>query len=165
LVVLPVFDSELRIDWLFQLPLVAALPEDSDLAKTALVCIEEVSHQPIIWFGKLISRSLYQHFINCCQRAGFTPDITHEVSTVMEMLDCIAAGFGIGFVKDTIPSHFRPQGIVFREFAVTEVALDIGIVYRDGDCAESVLALITILRQMAGRYCGKEVSPTKAVLG
>jgi DNA-binding transcriptional LysR family regulator len=149
LVVLPVAVGELRVERMFRSRLVAAVPENSALAKRAAVEPEEMAGQPIIWFGKLVNPQLYEHFVGCCQQAGFTPNVAYEVTTVTEMLDLVAAGAGIGFVQDHVPSHLRLEGIVFRELAAPKFALDIGAAYVDEDCSESVLVFLDVVRQLA----------------
>lgn len=158
LVVLPIAPTELRFDRVFQSSLVAAIPKDSDLAKSVVIGPEEMAGQPIIWFGRHINPQLYQYFLERCQHAGFTPNIAHEVTTVMEMLDLVATGMGISFVKDTIPSLFRPQGIVFRAIAVPGIALDIGVAYRDGNNRENLLTFFQALEQVSAIYRHDELS-------
>lgn len=148
LVVLPVAEGELRVERIFRCRLVAAIPESSDLAKKAVMGPEEMAGQPLIWFGERTNPQLYRHLLECCQQAGFMPNIAHEVTTVMEILDLVAAGMGIGFVKDSVPSHIRPEGIVFREIAAPEFAVDIGVAYVDEDCSEGLLAFLDVLKQL-----------------
>jgi DNA-binding transcriptional LysR family regulator len=165
LVVLPLAISELRTDCMFRSRLVAAIPEGSDLAKKAAIGADEMTGQSIIWFGRLTNPQLYQDFVGRCQQAGFTPNITHEVSTVMEMLDSVAAGMGIAFVKDTVPSRFRPQGIVFREIAAPEFVLEIGVAYRDEGCSESLLAFLQVLKQLSDSHHNGGLSTLNPISG
>lgn len=165
LVVLPVAPSELRTDRMFRSRLVAAVPDDSGLARNAVIGPEDIAGQPIIWFGKLTNPQLYQHFVDCCRQAGFTPNIAHEVSTVMEMLDSVAAGVGITFVEDKVASRFRPEGIVFRELAAPEFVLEIGVAYRDEDCSGSLLALLEVLRQLSDCHRSDGASAVKPISG
>jgi DNA-binding transcriptional LysR family regulator len=158
LVVLPIAPGELRFDRVFQSSLVAAIPKDWDLAKREVIGPEEMAGQPIIWFGRHINPQLYQYLLERCQHAGFIPNIAHEVTTVMEMLDSVAAGVGISFVKDTIPSLFRPQGIVFREIAAPGLALDIGVAYRDGNNRENLITFFQALKQLSASYRHDELS-------
>lgn len=156
LVALPVATNDVHTDRLFRSRLVAAIPEDSELAASVAVGPKELAGQPIIWFERFINPPLYQYFVDCCQQAGFAPNIVYEVSTAMEILDSVAAGMGISFVKDTVPSRFRPQGVAFRELAVPELALDIGVAYRVEDRTENLLTLLQVLKQLSDRYrnCG-----------
>ena len=163
LVVLPVAPTELHIDQLFQSRLVAAVPEDSPLAKNAVIGPAEIVEQPLVWFGKHVNPQLYQDFLQRCREAGFTPNIVHEATTVMEILDSVAAGIGISFVEDTVASRFCPRGIVFREIAVPSFVLHIGIAYRDGNCSASLLTFLRVLKELSGSYHNEERSAINLV--
>lgn len=117
LVVLPIASNELRVDTVFRYRLIAAIPEASDLAERSILHPADIAGKPIIWFGRPTNSHLYQHFVDLCREAGFIPNIAHEVSTVIEMLDAVSAGAGIGFVKDSIQTRLHPEGIAFRELA------------------------------------------------
>lgn len=162
LVALPIAPSELRTDTVFRDRLVVAAPEYSDLATRAVLGPEDIAGQPIIWFGKLTNPYLHQHFVESCQQAGFTPNITHEVSTIMEMLDLVSAGAGIGFAKESIRTRFHPEGIMFRDLAAPELSIEIGVAYLWEDCSESLLALLHVLTQLSSRnYGDKQRSAVK----
>jgi DNA-binding transcriptional LysR family regulator len=154
LVVLPIVPSELRTESVFRYRLVAAVPADSDLATRGVLGPDNIAEQPIIWFGRSTNPHLYQHFVECCQQAGFTPNIAHEVSTVMEMLDAVSAGLGISFVKEAVRTRLHPDGIAFRELAAPDLSIEIGVVYRSEDSSPHLLALRQALTQLSNcGYC------------
>jgi len=160
-VVLPIVSSVLRTAPLFRDRLVAAVPEGSALAAYQVLNAEHIAEEPVVWFGRLINSNLYQRFIESCRYAGFTPRVVREVSTVLEMLETVAAGAGVGFVKDTVPSRFRPEGIVFRELAAPGLSLEIGVVYRDEDCSEGLIALLQVLKHLSTSHHGDGPSAVK----
>ncbi len=157
-VVLPIASGELRIDSVFRDRLVAAVPEGSELAKQAILGVQEIAAQPVIWFARLANPHLHQYFVTTCQEAGFTPKIVHEVSTVTEMLDLVSVHVGIGFARGSIQTRLHPEGIVFRELAAPELLLEIGLAYRDEDLSDSFLAFLGVLRQLSTHYRGDESS-------
>jgi DNA-binding transcriptional LysR family regulator len=162
LVVLPIAARGLQTDSLIRQPLVAAVPEHSALAQCPVLYPEDIAQQPFVWFGKLTNPHLYKHFMECCASMGFTPKVIHEVSTVMEILDLVAGGVGISFVQRTVQSRFHPEGIAFREFAVPELALEIGVTYRDGDRSEGLLTLLRTLKQLRPDQCCNAQSPVES---
>jgi DNA-binding transcriptional LysR family regulator len=162
LVVLPVASSDLMIEPMLRSRLVVAVSERSTLARRAIVEPEDLLEQPIVWFGKLINPRLHEHFLECCCRAGFTPNIAQEVSTVMEILDAVAAGVGVGFVEDSVPSRFRPEGVVFREVNTSVLSLEIGIAYRSDNRSENLLVLLEVLRRLSSCRPDNEASTVHA---
>ena len=162
LVVLPIGSSELRADSVFRHRLIAAVPEHSDLAEQPILHPEDIAKQPIIWFGRLTNSYLYQHFVESCQRAGFTPNIVHEVSTVIEMLDAVSAGVGIGFVKDSVHTRLHPEGIVFREITAPGLSIEIAMAYRDEGRSTSLNALLRVLKQLSAVDYGDGPSTIKS---
>jgi DNA-binding transcriptional LysR family regulator len=149
LVVLPIGTTELRTDSVFRDRLVAAIPERSNMTTRTVLCPEDIAEQPVIWFGKLTNPHLYRYFVDSCRRAGFTPNIVQGVSTIMEMLDLVSAGAGIGFTKDSVRTRLHPEGIAFRELAAPGLSIEIGVAYRDEDCSESLLALLQVLARLS----------------
>jgi len=165
LVVLPIAPGELRTSSVFRERLMAAVPAKLNVAMHATVGPEDIAAQPIIWFGKLTNPILYQHFVESCQRAGFTPNITQEVSTVMEMLDLVSVGAGIGFAKESMKTRLHLEGIVFRELAPPELSVEIGIAYRDGDSSTSLRVLRHVLSQLSTHHQDDGRSAVKPRLG
>jgi DNA-binding transcriptional LysR family regulator len=161
LVVLPTASSELRIDRVFRDQLVVAVPENSDLATRAMLHSKDIADQPIIWFGQLTNPQLYRHFVESCQHAGFTPNIVCEVSTVLEMLDWVATGVGIGFVRDSVRTRLRPNGVAFRELVAPELCIEIGIAYRNDDCSERLLTLLRVLSRLSTYGRSNGASPVE----
>ncbi|MCZ2075489.1 MAG: LysR family transcriptional regulator, partial [Bryobacterales bacterium] len=102
LVVLPLASEELRIESIFRNRLVAAVPENSALAKQTPIHPHQLAGERLIWFGKTTNPYLYNHLREWCQQAAFMPNIAYEVSTVGEILDLVAAGFGVSFVKASL---------------------------------------------------------------
>ena len=162
LVILPIVAEELRTESVFRDRLVAAVPADSHLATLEVLCPDDIAEQPIVWFGESTNPHLYQHFVECCQQAGFTPNIAHGVSTVMEMLDAVSAGLGISFVKDSVRTRLHPQGIAFRELVAPELSIEIGLAYRNEDCSPHLLALLQVLTQLSNCGYGNGHSAVKA---
>jgi DNA-binding transcriptional LysR family regulator len=145
LVVLPIEQGDLQITELFSDPLIAAIPEGSALATAPMPSIEDFAKQPIVWFSNCTNPHLHRHFVTMCQEAGFTPHITQEVSTVIEMLDLVSAGIGIGFVKSSLPRRLHPEGIAFRSIDPLSLSLDIGIAYSGDSLTDGLRSLLAIL--------------------
>jgi DNA-binding transcriptional LysR family regulator len=155
-VVLPIAPGTLRTALVFRDRLVAAVPDKSKLAAHAVLSASQFSGQPVVWFGRLANPHLYQHLVESCRQAGFTPSIIHEVSTITEMLEVVARGDAVGFVKGSVQSQFRPQGVTFREVVRPELTLDIGFAYDDKHHGEKIGTFVDLLQQLRadGSACG-----------
>jgi DNA-binding transcriptional LysR family regulator len=82
--------------------LVVALAENRPLASRSEIDRQDLANEAIIWIARSLHPTLYEYFLESCQRLGFVPCIVHEISTISELFDLVGAGAGIGFLKRSI---------------------------------------------------------------
>jgi DNA-binding transcriptional LysR family regulator len=126
--------------------LVLALHDSHPLALRSEIDRQDLTNEPIIWIARSLHPALYQYFLESCQRLSYVPRIVHEINTVSELLDLVAAGAGIGFVKRSITERVREPGVVFRELSGPKLFIDTGVAYRADNRSEALRALIQLLR-------------------
>ena len=122
--------------------LVLALPETHPLAKLSKVDRQDFANEPIIWIAKTLHPALHEYLLETCQRLGYLPRIAHEVNTVSELFDLVAAGIGIGFVKRSTAEQAFARGVVFRELTGLKLFIDTGVAYRSDNRSEALQALL-----------------------
>jgi DNA-binding transcriptional LysR family regulator len=126
---------------------VIALAENHPLATRSEIGRQDLTNEPIIWIARSIHPTLYEYVFESCQRLSYAPRIVHEINTVSELLDLVAAGAGIGFVKRSITERVRESGVVFRELSGSKLFIDTGVAYRADNQSEALRALIQLLRE------------------
>lgn len=149
LVVLPLESEELRIASIFRDRLIAAVPADSALATQASIHPHQLASERLIWFGKATNPYLDDHLRKWCRRAAFIPNFAYEITTAEEVLDLVASGFGVSFVKASLQNCLHRQGVVFRELTPPDLFLDIGVAYRHHDPSRALQILLRVLSELS----------------
>jgi DNA-binding transcriptional LysR family regulator len=129
--------------------LLAALPENHPLASHSEIDRQDFANEPIIWMARTLHPALHQYFVESCQRLGYVPHIVHEINTVSELLDLVAVGAGIGFVKMSIIERVREPGVVFRPLSGPKLFIETGVAYRSDSRSEALHSLLQLLREQS----------------
>jgi DNA-binding transcriptional LysR family regulator len=127
--------------------LVIALPEYHPLAVRSEIDRQDLSNEAIIGFANSLNPALQRHFLESYQRLGHLPRVVHEINTLSELLDLVAAGAGIGFVKMSIIERVREPGVAFRPLSGPKLFIDTGVAYRSDNRSEALQILIQLLRE------------------
>jgi DNA-binding transcriptional LysR family regulator len=151
IIILPAPGSELHVQCFLRDHLVAAVPENSSFARTAVLAPEDLNGEPTVWFGRATNPHLYADFSLRCQQVGFMPRIVHEVCTVTEILDCVAAGYGIGFVPASVETRLSEKGVVFREIS-SPLLVCIGVAFRNDNRSDTLHLFLRALHPLSN--CG-----------
>lgn len=129
--------------------LVVALRENHPLAANSAIDWQNLANEPTIWIAKAFHPALHQYFLESCQRFGYWPRIVHEINTVSELLDLVAAEEGIGFVKKSCTERIRELGVVFRELSGPKLFFDTGVAYRRDNRSEALRVLVQLLLEQS----------------
>lgn len=81
--------------------LVAAVPSKHHLADCGILRRDDFLVEPVIWLAQTLHPALYQHFLDSLRTSGQTPRVGHEVNSIPEMLDLVAAR-SRNWVRETI---------------------------------------------------------------
>jgi DNA-binding transcriptional LysR family regulator len=146
---LPVSGEGLTAHSLWQEELVLTLPETHPLAKRPKIDRQNLANEPIVWIARALHPALHEHLLESCQRLGYVPRIAHEVNTLSEIFDLVAAGIGIGFVKKSTAEQAFGRGVVFREVTGLKLFIDTGVVYRSDNRSEALQSLLQLLREQS----------------
>jgi len=146
---LPVNAEGLTTHCVWREEVILAVPENHTLAKRSDIDRKNLTNEPIIWIAKTLNLVLHEYLLESCQRSGYMPRIAHEVNTVSELLDLVASGAGIGFVKRCIGERGRKSGVVFRELEKPRLFIETGIAYRADNESKALRVLIQLLREQS----------------
>ncbi len=146
---LPVNEEGLTAHPLWREELVLALPETHPLAKRPKIDRQDLVNEPIVWIARTLHPTLHEYLLESCQQLGYVPRIAHEVNTISELLDLVAAGIGVGFVKRSTAEQALARGVVFREPSELKLFIDTGLTYRLDNRSEALQSLLQLLREQS----------------
>jgi DNA-binding transcriptional LysR family regulator len=90
--------------------LIAALPDDFELAADGRVSIAELAAHPLITYPEYQVPLMRAGIAQAYRDAGFDLRIGIEVNRSITVLSCVVAGFGIGLIPDSV-SSIRYDGV------------------------------------------------------
>jgi DNA-binding transcriptional LysR family regulator len=146
---LPAYGEGLETQGVWHDDLLAALPEHHPLGSHSEIDRQDLADEPIIWIARALHPALHQSFLESFQRLGYVPRIVHEINTVSELLDLVAAGAGIGFVKLSTVERVREPGVVFRPVTGRKLSIETGVAYRSNNRSEALRSLLQLLREQS----------------
>ena len=134
---LPVDDVALSAARLYEEPMLVVLRKDHRLARKRRVHVSELGDDPVIWVPPKVLPSFYSHFLEWCRKQGYAPNVKQYVTSISEILDFVAEGVGVGFVKASA-SKLRPDILAFCLVGNPTYLVRTGIIYRT-DCRSQIL--------------------------
>jgi DNA-binding transcriptional LysR family regulator len=123
---MPVANPELISIPLFREHLVLAAPPTVPYrAKEGLGAFR---NQPFIVLPRAVSETFYDHALDLCRGAGFTPQVVQEASEMFTILNLVRAGMGVSLVPSSAV-RLRVPGVRFHELQLREAVWRIGIAW------------------------------------
>ncbi len=80
---------------------VLAVPAGHRLANYATVSIDELQGEPMIFYPRHLMPHLFDNFIGCFNRAGFSPNIVQESNSEQSTIALVSAGLGCSMVPES----------------------------------------------------------------
>jgi DNA-binding transcriptional LysR family regulator len=147
---LPIDEAGLIVEPIQREPLVAALPEHHTLARRARVRVSDLKNDSLILFPRRIAPGYHDLLVAACQRAGFTPVVSHETESIQTNIGLIAAGLGVSLLPQSI-RNLRRKGVVYRPLAPPVPYVEMAIAYARDDTSAVLQSFLRIVREGAGR--------------
>ena len=97
-------------------PFIACLPASHRLAKQARISVAHLANERLILFSEAVSPDYFGVIRSMCQRAGFDPELRHEVRHWLSVLSLVAAGQGVSLVPACL-ERAGMQGLAFKPIA------------------------------------------------
>lgn len=113
-------------------PFCLAAPTPARPARRSPVDLRTLAEQDFIAFTRHRGPAYFDQSIHLCARAGFSPRIRYEASTVHGVLDLVAAGLGHALVPQSAVLLGR-TGIVFRRIQRPAQDQVLALLRRKGD--------------------------------
>jgi DNA-binding transcriptional LysR family regulator len=150
---LPAGDAALSAVCLSQEPMLVVFPKGHRLARKRRVHISELGADPVIWIPRHSQPALYDHFLEWCRNQGYFPNVVQHATSFTEILDFVAEGIGIGFVKSSV-ARLGSDLLAFCPIGNPPYLVQTGIIYRT-DCRSR------LLRDLVGCLTARFPAPTQ----
>lgn len=108
--------------------LYVAVPDAHRLAQRRAIQAAQLGDDPVIWMFGSQDSLVSKHLISLFQRAAYLPKIAREAQSASEALGLVREGFGVALVKKS-ELRLKPDGIVLRPLAESELVVETGLVY------------------------------------
>lgn len=144
---LPSRADGLTVEHLCDDPMVACIPSSHPAAKRRKVSILDLESDKLFWFNRKLNPAYYDHCQGVFDRLGFSPARIPEPTDHHVLLGLIAEGQGIALVPKSLHSITR-RGVVFKQIEEgDQLCIRVGVAYKPDTASESVLALISMLKE------------------
>ena len=143
--------SDLSFTKLLRDPLVVAMRDDSPLAQGAILTIDDLRDQPLIFYPAKSGVGLYEHVVRLCARHGFAPRVVQEAQEPATIVGLAATGLGIAVVPSEMQCIAVPN-LVFRPLADEEAMTDLLLAVRAGEGSQ-IIARFRHIAQAALAAC------------
>ncbi len=97
---------------LFELPLVAVIPETHPLVGRQEVSLKELAKDEFIGFSEDRFPGRHQSIVNACWASGFKPDIHYKANSLDEVLAMVGSGAGVCLLPTDVAGMPHP-GVSF----------------------------------------------------
>ena len=148
IVILPVTATGLTVQTLRREHLLLALPENHALAGSETIDFKALAGEPFISMAGSLEPALHDYLRRIGKENGFVPKVVHEVTSISEALELVAAKIGTALVRASSAARLHAHGVVFRECAEPELFVEVGLAYRTQDPPPAVEKLINLLRRV-----------------
>ncbi len=139
-------EPKLVLETLFDEEMVVALPEGHVLAGAGTLKLEWLANEDFVLFSRTIGSGLYDEIISACQRAKFSPRISHEVLHVSSIANLVAAGLGVSVVPASM-QQVHAAGVVYRPIMGDAPKASMTLACRKDDPSMAVQNMVRLARQ------------------
>ncbi|MQA82828.1 MAG: LysR family transcriptional regulator [Streptosporangiales bacterium] len=143
----PVTAEGLVVEMVREEPLVVLMPTQHPLAGARSISLETLADEPFISYPSNPPSSVYGVVIDACRRAGFVPNVRHELAETASMVAMVAAGMGIALVPESV-RQLRINGATYRRLSTPQVSVQLALAYREGEVSPVVRRYLETARSV-----------------
>lgn len=114
--------------------LVAAVPRGMPYRKG----LSSLRNEPFVVISRSVSTSFFDHLVQTCRAAGFSPRIVQEVNELFTVLNLVQAGVGVSLVPRST-RLMRVPHVRLLDTGVAEAKWKIGLAWRKRDQSDSLV--------------------------
>jgi DNA-binding transcriptional LysR family regulator len=123
---LPLRSSEVRIDTVYEEPLVVAIPAQHPLANETAISPQQLAERPLIFFPQQLMPELYAQLLTLFQRNNSLPRVSQHAVNLHTIIELVASELGLAIVPASAAWLNRP-GIVYRKLQARGATTTLGI--------------------------------------
>lgn len=128
--------------------LVAAVPRGMSYRKG----LSSLRNESFVVISRSVSASFFDHLVQTCRAAGFSPRIVQEVNELFTVLNLVQAGVGVSLVPRST-SLMRVPHVRLLDTGVAEAKWKIGLAWRKRDQSDSLVrSFISLARRPRSAY-------------
>src|ERR1700678_3204706 len=131
---LPVESAELVTVPVLEEVLVAAVPRGMSYRKG----LSGLRNEPFVVISRSVSASFFDHLVETCRAAGFSPRIVQEVNELFTVLNLVQAGVGVSLVPRSA-RLMRVPDVRLLDTNLAEARWRIGIAWRKVDQSDPLV--------------------------
>jgi len=131
---LPVESAELVTVPVLEEMLVAAIPRGMSYRKR----LSDLRNEPFVVISRSGSVSFFDHLVQTCRAAGFSPRIVQEVNELLTVLFLVQAGAGVSLVPSSA-SRMRVPNVRLLDTHLAEAKWRIGLTWRKRDQSDPLV--------------------------
>jgi len=131
---LPVESGELVTVPVLEEMLVAAIPRGMSYRKGLF----DLRNEPFVVISRSSSVSFFDHLVQTCRAAGFSPRIVQEVNELLTVLFLVQAGAGVSLVPSSA-SRMRVPNVRLLDTHLAEAKWRIGLTWRKRDQSDPLV--------------------------
>jgi len=135
--------TQLAFTQLAEEPLVVALPLGHALARRKRLAPKDLTQERFILYSRKSGYGLSADIMAACRQHGLNPLIGQRAPQLSSAVNLVAAGMGVAVVPASL-RHLRPDGVVYRPFALDWPRAVLGLAVRGnapGGRVENLLRL------------------------
>lgn len=125
--------------------LTVAVPKRHALSRLTHVDLRDCAGERFVVIARSTSARAYEMGMELCRRAGFRPEVVHEVNGIQSQLTLISAGFGFGLVPSSV--KVMGSGVTFLRLPETMPTIDIAVGWKSSDESPIVESFLQMVRK------------------
>ncbi|HCQ47952.1 MAG TPA: LysR family transcriptional regulator [Achromobacter sp.] len=139
-------DGGLAFTQLTEEPLVVALPLGHALARRKRLAPKDLAQERFILYSRKSGYGLSADIMAACRQHGLNPLIGQRAPQLSSAVNLVAAGMGVAVVPASL-RHLRPDGVVYRPFALDWPPAVLGLAVREDRPGGRVENLLRLARE------------------
>lgn len=105
---------------------VAALPQDSPLARRPRLALADLAQEPFVLYSAAEVPGMHAAVLLACQQAGFMPRVQQEAVQVQTVVSLVESGLGVALVPSVASRHVA-RNVTFKPLHGAGGGTEIGI--------------------------------------